>query len=65
MNIMNKGRKIMTREEIEKKVYFAQTVIGAIKNVKHPMLIYDEEKEVVREALSKYIRELEDELRGK
>lgn len=55
----------MTREEIEKKVYFAQTVIGAIKNVKHPMLIYDEEKEVVREALSKYIRELEDELRGK
>ena len=55
----------MTREEIEKKVYFAQTVIGVIKNVKNPMLIYDEEKEVVREALSKYIRELEDELRGK
>lgn len=55
----------MTNEEIERKMYFAQTIIGVINHVERPMLLYDEEKAVVKEALYKYIRELEDEMRGK
>lgn len=55
----------MTIEEIKKDKCFAQMVIGAIDNVKRPMLIYDEEKEVVKKALQKYLDELESELRGR
>ena len=55
----------MTREEIEKDIIFADMVLGVIKNVKTPMLIYDEEKAVVRKALSEYKDKLESEMRGK
>lgn len=55
----------MTREEIEKELIFADMVLGAIKNVKTPMLIYDEEKDVVKKALVEYKYKLESEMRGK
>ena len=56
------GMKI---EEINKEICFAEMVIGAIDNVKTPMLIYEEEKAVTKKALRKYVDELESELRGK
>lgn len=55
----------MTREEIEKELIFADMVLGAIKNVKVPMLMYDEEKNVVKKALTEYMYKLESERRGK
>jgi hypothetical protein len=55
----------MTKEEIEKKIYFAETVLGAIKHIERPMLVYEEEKQVVKEALSEYKYKLESELRGR
>ena len=55
----------MTREEINKEIAFAEMVIGAINNVKMPMLVYDEEKSVVKKALSEYISRLENKLRGR
>lgn len=42
-----------------KELYFAKTVIGAIENVKVPMLMYEEEKEVVKKALQMYINKIE------
>ena len=55
----------MTREEIKKDLIFANLVLGAIKNVKVPTLMYDEEKEVVKKALTEYKYKLESEMRGK
>lgn len=55
----------MTNEQIKRDICFAQMVIGAIDNVERPMLVYDEEKEVVKKALHKYLYELESELRGR
>ena len=55
----------MTREEMNKEIAFAEMVIGAINNVKMPMLVYDEEKSVVKKALFEYISRLENELRGR
>ena len=55
----------MTIEEINKEICFAEMVIGAINNVKTPVLMYDEEKAVTKKALRKYIYELESELRGR
>lgn len=55
----------MTIEEINKEIAFANMVIGAINNVKVPMLMYEEEKEVTKKALQKYVYELESELRGR
>lgn len=55
----------MSIDEIKKEICFAEMVIGAINNVKVPMLLYDEEKAVTKKALSKYINELESELRGR
>lgn len=46
-------------KEDEKELYFANAVIGAIKNVEVPMLMYEGEKKVVEKALLKYITELE------
>ena len=46
-------------KEDEKELYFANVVIGAIKNVEVPMLMYEGEKKVVEKALRKYIDELE------
>lgn len=46
-------------KEDEKELYFANAVIGAIKNVEVPMLMYEGEKKVVEKALRKYIDELE------
>lgn len=50
-------------KEDEKELYFANAVIGAIKNVEMPMLMYDGEKKVVEKALRKYIDELEARIR--
>ena len=55
----------MKNEEINKKLVFIDMILGAIKNVKVPMLMYDEEKEVVREALIDYKYKLEQEQRGR
>ena len=55
----------MTREEIEREIIFADMVLNVIKNVKTPMLIYDEEKAVVKKALSEYKDRLESEMRGR
>ena len=52
----------MTYEDQKKELYFANAVIGAIDNVKTPMLMYQEEKDVVRKALRMYIDRI-DELR--
>lgn len=46
-------------EDQKKELYFANTVIGSIKNVKIPMLIYEEEKNVVEKALRMYIDKIE------
>ncbi len=55
----------MTREDIEKELIFADMVLSAIKNVKVPMLMYDEEKDVVEKALTEYKYKLESEMRGR
>lgn len=55
----------MTMEEMQKEITFAEMVIKAIDNVKTPVLSYDEEKEVVRKALSRYIDDLESDMRGR
>jgi hypothetical protein len=55
----------MTRDEAKKELIFADMVLGAIKNVKTPMLMYDEEKDAVKKALTEYIYKLESEMRGK
>lgn len=49
-------------DEMKKEVYFANTVIGAIDNVKTPMLMYEEERQVVRKALKMYIDKIEDKM---
>lgn len=51
-------------DEMKKEVYFANTVIGAIDNVETPMLMYEEEKQVVRKALQMYINKIEDKMYG-
>lgn len=51
-------------DEMKKEVYFANMVIGAIDNVKTPMLMYEEEKQVVRKALEIYIDKIEDKMYG-
>ena len=55
----------MNNEEAKKELIFADMVLGAIKNVKTPMLMYDEEKNVVKKALTEYKYKLESEMRGK
>lgn len=49
--------------EKKKEIIFAEMIMGAIKNVKVPMLIYEEEKAVVEKALLEYVSKLENELR--
>ena len=51
-------------DEMKKEMYFANIVIGAINNVKTPMLMYEEEKQVVRKALKMYIDKIEDKMCG-
>lgn len=55
----------MEREEKERELIFADMVLDVIKNVKIPMLMYDEEKNVVKKALVEYKRKLESEMRGR
>ena len=55
----------MTYEDQKKELYFANAVIGAIENVKTPMLMYQEEKDVVRKALLMYIDKIENDMRGR
>ena len=55
----------MTYEDQKKELYFANVVIGVIDYVKIPMLMYQEEKDVVRKALRMYIDRIESDMRGK
>ena len=55
----------MTYEDQKKELYFANAVIGVIDNVKTPMLMYQEEKDVVRKALRMYIDRIESDMRGR
>ena len=55
----------MTYENQKKELYFANAVIGVIDNVKTPMLMYQEEKDVVRKALRMYIDRIENDMRGR
>lgn len=41
----------MDNNEIKKKIYFAETVIGAINHVECPMLMYEEEKKWLKKLL--------------
>lgn len=43
----------MTDEE-KRELYFANSVLRAIDHVQTPMLVYDEEKQVVKKALQMY-----------
>ncbi len=52
----------MTREQINKELYFVVRVLGDIMNVEIPKLVYDEEKEVVKKALLEYKSQLQDAL---
>jgi hypothetical protein len=52
----------MTREQIDKELYFVERVLGDIRNVEIPKLVYDEEKEVVKKALLEYKSQLQDAL---
>ena len=49
-------------KEIRKQISFIDMVLFAIQNVEVPMLIYDEEKEVVKRALQDYRSKLDDSL---
>lgn len=53
------------RDEINKKIFFADMILGLIKNVERPILMYDEEKIVVEEALTEYKERLEGLSRGR
>ena len=55
----------MTYEDQKKELYFANAVIGVIDNVNTPMLMYQEEKDVVRKALRMYIDKIENDMRGR
>jgi hypothetical protein len=55
----------LIREDIEKELIFADMVLDVIKNVKTPMLVFDEEKDVVKKALIEYKYKLESKMRGK
>ena len=46
----------MTREE---EIYFAHRVLESINRIAEPKLCYQEEKDVVANALRKYINDLE------
>ena len=46
-------------EEQKKELYFANVVIGAINNIKTPILMFKGEKEVVEKALQMYIDKIE------
>jgi hypothetical protein len=47
--------------ENEKEIYFARRVLDTIRMVTEPKLCYEEEKEVVKKALYRYISYLESE----
>lgn len=47
-------------KEQEQELYFANMVIGAVRNVETPMLMYKGEKDVVEKALRMYIDKIED-----
>ena len=49
-------------EKIKKELYFIDAVLGAINNVKMPVLMYEGEKEVVKKALTEYRLKIEDKM---
>ena len=49
----------MTNEEREKHIRIANMLIGAINDLERPMLMYQIEKDVTKEALENYIKMLE------
>ena len=58
-NRVLRGKIMGYTKEDEKELYFANAVLGAIKNVEVPMLMYEGEKKVVEKALREYINKLE------
>lgn len=52
----------MTVAEIDKQLVFIDMVLSAIQNVEVPMLMYEGEKEVVKQALTNYRFKLQDRL---
>ena len=64
VRFFGKRGKVMENIDKKKEVYFANMVIGAIDNVETPMLMYEEEKQVVRKALKMYINKIEDKMYG-
>lgn len=48
----------MENNQIERELFFADMIIGLINNVERPMLLYEEEKEIVKKALNEYIDKL-------
>lgn len=54
-----KGVLMAYSKEQEQELYFANVVIGAIKNVETPMLMFKGEKDVVEKALRMYIDKIE------
>lgn len=56
------GRKcfdMTDREQDNKELYFAHRVLDSLNMISEPKLVYEEEKEVVKKALRKYISDLE------
>jgi len=53
------GKEVGYTEEQKKELYFAHVVIGAINNIKTPMLMFEGEKNVVEKALRMYIDKIE------
>lgn len=49
----------MKHDKINRELTAIQMVLNVIKNVKTPMLVYDEEKSVVKKALCDYRDKLE------
>ena len=49
----------------DKERYFAEAVVGAIDHVEHPMLVYEEEKAVVKKALLQLLQNDDSEKRGR
>ena len=47
------------REQDNKELYFAHRVLDSLNMISEPKLVYEEEKEVVKKALRKYISDLE------
>lgn len=55
----------MDTDTINREIYFCEKILGEIQHIDKPILCYEEEKGVVRKALSEYKSSLESKLRGR